>query len=150
MDFEQHFRSPTRSRSIHHFRDLHFHDREVAICAASILNSNLFFFWFQALGNGRNLTGEDVSLFPAGSFTNSIKTQLSRLFEELMEDYKAHSFIRQRSDCEYQEFRPSESKPIMDQIDKVLAKHYGFAEEDLDFIINYEIKYRMGIDGNDD
>jgi len=26
----------------------------------------------------------------------------------------------------------------------VLAKHCGFADEELDFIINYDIKYRMG------
>ena len=36
------------------------------------------------------------------------------------------------------------SKPIIDKIDKVSAKHYGFTEEELDFIINYDIKYRMG------
>lgn len=36
------------------------------------------------------------------------------------------------------------SKPIIDEIDKVLAKHYGFTDEELDFIINYDIKYRMG------
>lgn len=36
------------------------------------------------------------------------------------------------------------SKPIIDEIDKLLAKHYGFTEEELDFIINYDIKYRMG------
>ena len=28
--------------------------------------------------------------------------------------------------------------------DELLAKHYGFTEEELDFIINYDIKYRMG------
>jgi len=26
----------------------------------------------------------------------------------------------------------------------VLAVHYGFTDEELDFIINYDIKYRMG------
>ncbi len=31
-------------------------------------------------------------------------------------------------------------------IDKVLAEHYGFTEEELDYIINYDIKYRMGKD----
>ena len=36
------------------------------------------------------------------------------------------------------------SKPIIDEIDKVLAVHYGFTDEELDFIINYDIKYRMG------
>ncbi len=35
--------------------------------------------------------------------------------------------------------------------DRVLAKHYGFTAEELDFIINYDIKYRMGRDtGGDD
>ena len=36
------------------------------------------------------------------------------------------------------------SKPIIDEIDTVLAEHYGFTDEELDFIINYDIKYRMG------
>ena len=26
----------------------------------------------------------------------------------------------------------------------MLARHYGFTEEEFDFIINYDIKYRMG------
>jgi hypothetical protein len=28
----------------------------------------------------------------------------------------------------------------------VLARHYGFTDEEFDFIINYDIKYRMGQD----
>ena len=46
--------------------------------------------------------------------------------------------------------RATLSKPIIDVIDCVLARHYGFAEEELDFIINYDIKYRMGRDTQDD
>ncbi len=34
--------------------------------------------------------------------------------------------------------------PIIDEIDRVAARHYGFTEEELDFIVNYDIKYRMG------
>jgi len=34
----------------------------------------------------------------------------------------------------------------IDEIDRVLARHYGFTEEELDFIIHYDIKYRMGRD----
>jgi hypothetical protein len=30
--------------------------------------------------------------------------------------------------------------------DTVLARHYRFTPEELDFIINYDIKYRMGAD----
>ena len=68
-----------------------------------------------------------------------------------MADYLANSFVRVRQDCEFQEFRPSMSKPIIDEIDQVLARHYGFTDEEVDFIINYDIKYRMGRDaGGDD
>ncbi|MDR0731237.1 MAG: hypothetical protein LBF63_06170 [Treponema sp.] len=34
-------------------------------------------------------------------------------------------------------------KVIYDEIDNVLAKHYGFTAGELDFIIDYDIKYRM-------
>ena len=49
----------------------------------------------------------------------------------------------------YQEFYSAASKPIIDEIDRVLAKHYAFTDEELDFIINYDIKYRMGRDAED-
>ncbi len=56
-------------------------------------------------------------------------------------------------------FFQSLSKLIIDEIigaaspmeNRVLAQHYGFTAAELDFIINYDIKYRMGRDnGGDD
>jgi hypothetical protein len=40
----------------------------------------------------------------------------------------------------------AKSKSILDEIDKVLAAHYGFTEEEMETIINYDIKCRMGKD----
>jgi hypothetical protein len=45
---------------------------------------------------------------------------------------------------------PKHSKSIIDKIETVLAKHYGFTDDELDFIINYDIKYRMGRDNGGD
>jgi hypothetical protein len=33
---------------------------------------------------------------------------------------------------------------------RTLAKHYGFTPEELDFILNYDIKYRLGQDEADE
>ena len=33
---------------------------------------------------------------------------------------------------------------LLDKADTLLAQHYGFTDEELDFIINYDIKYRLG------
>ncbi len=96
--------------------------------------------------NGRNLTATDVGRFPIGHFDSKMRQQLAKVFVRLMNDYKKNSIIRQRSDCEYQEFRPSMSKATIDEIDAMLATHYGFTDQELDFVINFEIKYRMGQD----
>ena len=41
-------------------------------------------------------------------------------------------------------FRPKEAKEVLDRIDSLAAQHYGLTDGDLDFILNYDIKYRMG------
>jgi hypothetical protein len=46
----------------------------------------------------------------------------------------------------YAEFYASRSKPLIDRIDELLAEHYGFSEEELDFITSYDVKFRMGQD----
>ena len=65
-----------------------------------------------------------------------------------MTDYRRNSRVYKRISkgvlTSFDSFYPSQSKPIIDEIDELLAKHYGFTEEELDFIINYDIKYRMG------
>ena len=146
MDFEQYFRSPTRTRSVHHFRDLHFRDEGAAKAVGALLNSSLFFLWFTAVGNGRNITGTDVQLFPVGELDSAAIGRLGPLFDRLMDDYQANSFVRVRQDSEFQEFRPSLSKPIIDEIDDALAVHFGFTADEADFIKNLDVKYRVGSD----
>ena len=36
------------------------------------------------------------------------------------------------------------SKDIIDEIDRELARLYDFTADELDFIQNYDIKYRLG------
>ncbi|MBZ0278879.1 MAG: Eco57I restriction-modification methylase domain-containing protein [Anaerolineae bacterium] len=146
IDFEPHFKNATRSRSIHHFRDLYFRNLAEGKVIGALLNSSLFYFWFISMGNGRNITGTDIEEFPIGELTENILSAMPPIFDRLMEDYRNNSIIRVRANQEYQEFYQSKSKPIMDEIDRVLARHYGFTDEELDFIINYDIKYRMGDD----
>jgi hypothetical protein len=43
-----------------------------------------------------------------------------------------------------QSFQPRISKSIIDKIDVEFGKLYGFSDEETDFLINYDIKYRMG------
>jgi len=144
MDFEPYFKSPTRSRSVHHFRDLWFRDEQMAKFVGAVLNSSAYFVWYICFGNCRNIAGTDIKSLPVGAPTAASLRAAAKLLRGLMADYERHSVITVRQDCEYQEFDPSQSKPVMDKIDCLLGEHYGFTDLELDYIINYDIKYRMG------
>jgi hypothetical protein len=144
MDFLPYFRSPSGDRSIHHIRELQCSTIVKAGVVGAAVSSSSYFFWLFSSGNCRNLTLDDVHLFPVGNLELSQAETLAKLFNTLMKDFKKNSFTSTRGDSEFQEFDWGLSKPIIDEIDKVLAGHYGFTEEELDFIINYDIKYRMG------
>ncbi len=155
MDFEPFFKSPVKDRSTDHLKDLFFQDSIQAQKAGAFLNSSLFYFWFTTQGNCRNIAGPDIESFPVGDLDDPKLKGLNKVFAELMADLKHHSKRRvyvyeAAGRVEYDEFYPDQSKPILDEIDTVLAEHYGFTAEELDFIINYDIKYRLGRDAADE
>lgn len=109
--------------------------------SVAVLNSSLFYWWFITLSNCRDLTAREIENFPIGldQMAEDINQKLSNLSGQLMKDLKKFS---QRKECYYQatgkvvydEFYPKHSKPIIDEIDRILAEHYGFTDEELDFI----------------
>jgi len=68
----------------------------------------------------------------------------AELFGELMADYQKHSVISRRGKTEFQEFDWGKSKHIVDEIDRLIGKHYGLSEEEIDAVISYDIKIRLG------
>ncbi|NLX24466.1 MAG: hypothetical protein GXY61_00680 [Lentisphaerae bacterium] len=126
---------------------------DAAVLVAA-LNSSLFYWWFIILSDCRHLNMREIETFPLGlaEMPDQMKHRLSELTRRLSADLKRH---KNRKECQYKttgrvvydEFYPKHSKSIIDQIDEMLATHYGFTDEELDFIINYDIKYRMGRNG---
>ena len=120
----------------------------------ALLSSSLFYWNYIAYTDCRNLQKSFINSFKFPSTIVNDKT----LFTEgnkLFKDYEKNKYTKSThykttgNDVIYDEYYPKKSKSIIDEIDKVLAKHYGFTEEELDFIINYDIKYRMGDELND-
>ena len=71
------------------------------------------------------------------------------LFLDLMNAFQKNSepHIRMQKTTgktEIQLFRVKPLKPILDKIDYLLSLSLKLSDEQYDFIINYDIKYRMG------
>lgn len=50
----------------------------------------------------------------------------------------------------YQRFTPKLAKEFFDRIDEILGGEIGLPDRQLDFILNYDIKYRIGLDNDGD
>lgn len=117
----------------------------------AFLNSNLVFFLLNCYTDLRNVNIGFIYLLPLNDCLLEDK-MLIDINSQLMSDFQSNRIIRfnKTNGCNETYYFPVKSKSIIDEIDKELAKHFGFTEEELDFIINYDIKYRMGDDLNND
>ena len=127
-------------------KEIFFKDKEQCLVFLALLNSSLFYWYLTVWSDCRNLNKREIEYFPIdyNIVTSKNRTELYNLSLLLMKDIVGKSLMKPMGALEIQCTYPKKSKPIIDEIDKVLAKHYGFTEEELDFIINYDIKYRMG------
>ena len=128
-----------------------FSNRDQASAACCVINSSLFYLYYIVFSDAYHCGRELIEQFPVNILvlSKSLASETRECEDLLMRDLKKHSDIRKiayknTGMVEMQKFFPKLSKPILDEIDTVLAGHYGFTAEELDFILNYDIKYRLG------
>ena len=124
-------------------------DKKVYETCFCLLNSQLFYWYWITHSNCMDVVEREVIKLPVFNLSISNSLNFSNLMESLLKSYYASKVKRQRRGKIIKtneiNFDVPKSKPIIDEIDRVLARHYGFTDEELDFIINYDIKYRMGL-----
>jgi hypothetical protein len=124
-------------------------DRYVFI---ALLSSSLFYFHYSVFSDFRHVNKADFDkfMFDYTKLSEDIAHKLSTLGKTLMQSYRdnlqwrACNYIGSIGECRVPFYRQGASKLIIDAIDTALAEYYGLTDEELDFIINYDSKYRMG------
>ena len=112
------------------------------------LSSDVFWWWYTVTSNVRDLNPFDIQNFPLPESALA-DAELHELGQRYLKDLDDNSTMlvreqKQTGTTETQSFKIQKSKRILDEIDRVLARHYGFTAEELDFILNYDLKYRLG------
>jgi hypothetical protein len=122
-------------------------DKDVVV---ALLNSSLFYWFYSNYSDGHNFTKHVIGSIPFDFPDPELSRSIKSLTQELMADLKKNAniktaYYKSTGYVEYEEYYPKKSKHIIDSIDSTFALHYGLDKTELDFIINYDIKYRMGI-----
>ncbi len=130
-----------------HGRFLYFREQRMAHVVMAVMNSSLFYLWFATFSDGFHLSHALVKEFPLGSSLYADE-DLELLAIKLEQDIRLHTRISTRNtkvhSIELEEYRMSMSKQLLDEIDGVLGRYYGLSDEEMEFVVEYDRKYRMG------
>ena len=118
------------------------YERDVFV---ALFNSSLFWWYYSVTFDTFNV--KDYMLF-AFRFTypedELVVSALRQQCKRLMDDFRTNAKHLKRGETGSYTIYARKSKQILDEIDGILAQHYGLSHEELDFILQYDIKYRIG------
>ncbi|HLX58849.1 MAG TPA: hypothetical protein VKR83_17655, partial [Ktedonobacteraceae bacterium] len=114
------------------------------------LNSHLFYWFVTTRSDGRNLNMRETLDFPLNieNVPTKMLHTLCQLSIELGNDLQASSVLRtmhfrKHGTLTIQCLFPGKSIVILDKIDRALAQVFGFTEEELDFLLHFDRKFRL-------
>jgi hypothetical protein len=138
------------------FKDLRFPTAPEARVAFCVLNSTLFRWFINVFSDFRHINKREIEGFrcdlkrifqESPSFWNNVAVALS---ERLQETSEMRRMKFKHDTLKVQCIIPKHAKDIIDKIDVQLANHYGLTSDELDFVVNYDFKYRVGMEGDDE
>ena len=120
-----------------------------------VLNSSLFYLWFVAYSDVYHCGRELILDFPCDIQALSRSSELLEATMELMQAYRSTAVrraIRYKATglVEYDEFYSRDVKPQIDRVDMVLARLLGLPDALLDFVLNFDVKYRAAAQQSED
>ncbi len=107
-------------------------------------NSSTFYFLWILLSDCWHVTLLDINniKFNYDNLCEDDIKELKNLSIKLDKDLEKNKKHIGSKQVEY-EYKHKMSKPIIDEIDKIIGKVYNLTDEEVDYIINYAYKYRM-------
>ena len=119
----------------------------------AILSSNLYFWFYQIFSNNLDLKTYEIISFgmPNLDFDAKTVSKIQKLYDMYLKDIERNASVRQTeryANIEtFKEYKIGKSKHHIDRIDDIICPLYGLTPEEIDFIKNYEIDFRLSENG---
>ena len=110
----------------------------------SLFNSSLFYMIWEMTSDCWHITKDIFKLFTLGDVDtkSNIYSSAKLLSDRLSKDLEKNKRYIGSKQVEY-EYLHKKSKTIIDEIDLLFAEYYSFTQDELSFILNYNLSYRM-------
>jgi len=126
-----------------------YFDKQIANTIGAILSSNLYFWYYQIFSDNLSLKSYEIESFPIpiNELTEERIKVLEILYGNYLKDIEENA--KKRITTKYahidtfKEYKIRKSKKYIDAIDDIIGPLYGLNEKEIEFIKNYEIKFRV-------
>jgi hypothetical protein len=120
-----------------------------AIVCVGVINSDLFYFWWIMQSDEFHLLSTEITSMPIPEGLLS-DVKLINVVKALMNNYQKNALRKslkiKNTIVEMDEIHARKSRPLILEIDKILAPHYGLNDNELIFLQTYDEKFRCGVD----
>lgn len=123
------------------YKKYSFKTKNESIYAYAFLNSSLYYLLWTISGDGWHVTNKDLMKIYYGSSINMKK--LEELSFDLSSDLEEKKEYIGSKQVEFA-YKHKNSKYIIDKIDIMLCKCFGLTARETEYILNYNLRYRIG------
>ncbi|MGN0845297.1 MAG: Eco57I restriction-modification methylase domain-containing protein [Kiritimatiellia bacterium] len=117
--------------------------------AGACLSANFGFWFYQIYSNNLDWKSEEIEDFPLPEMSDTERCSLAKIYDRYTKDIEKHANVRESSGKSkytvdnFKEYKIGYSKKIIDEIDDFIGPLYGLTKEEIEFIKNYEIEFRL-------
>ena len=122
------------------YKIYYFKDDKTAKMIGAILNSNLFFIFWEIVSDGWHLTNKELELFSIPNINENLKKRLVDLYLKLEKELEEKKEFIETKQARYA-YKHNKCYDIIQNIDKELIKAFNFSDEEKKYILNYRNKY---------
>ena len=119
---------------------------------AIFFNSNLAFWFYQIYSNNLDWKTYELLSFVMPRFDKKQSNYLESLYRIYLTDIEDNACVRTTTEdsrysmSNFKEYKIVRSKSIIDKIDDYIGPLYGLSSEEIEFVKNYELRFRMSGD----
>ena len=120
-------------------------DKETdAIIFTALINSNIFYFFWECISDAWHITNKDLENFRVdfADFEKDTRDKLSSLYLKFERNLETNKDFIGSKQTQYQ-YQHKKDKILIDKIDVFFSDYFNLTRQELLYIRNYQLQYRM-------
>lgn len=137
-------KSFTKSQKSNEYKMFYFKTETDAIIFSALLNSNIFFFYWETISDVWHITLKDLDYFKINfnKLNDYEKTEIVTIYKQLEINLEKNKRKIDSKQTQF-EYQHKKDKLLIDKLDMIFKRVFSFTDKELEYIRDYQLKFRL-------